>query len=149
MKPQSSCHYLPRSCPLLPLLECCSIQLGFPTPFFSHGHALASMSVACRPPCFAGILKEGSQCPHLRFYAPGRLLQLSRGLPTNLILDHPLTLSSWTPSFLLFFEYVAVQIAVLPLFLALLPPSHFVVLPLHCLFLRSYFHSLHYPHPSI
>jgi hypothetical protein len=43
---------------------------------------------------------------------------LSR-LPSNLILDHHLTMSSWTPSFLLFFESVVVPTAILP------PPSLF------------------------
>jgi hypothetical protein len=68
-------------CPLSPFLECSSIQLGLPMLFLSHNHALASMSVACRPPCFAGILKQGSQGPYLRFVFPNRLVQLSRGFP--------------------------------------------------------------------
>lgn len=116
-------HYLLRSRHLLPLLQWSSIQLCLPTPLLSGGHALGSMSVACRPPWFVGFLKQGSQYPHLGFHTPSCVLQLSRGLPTNLKLDHPLMMSSWTPSFLLFVEFVAVPIAVLSPFLALLTPN--------------------------
>ena len=149
LKPQSWSHYLLRSRLLSPLLQCSSSQPGLPTLFFFRSHALALMSIVCHPPYFVGILKHGSQYPHLGFQALGRILQLSRGLPTNLNIDHPLTLSFWMPLFLLYFESVVVQSAILPPFLAFLMPSHFVVLPPHCIFLHRYLHLLYFLHPPV
>jgi hypothetical protein len=140
LKPLYWRHYLPRSRPLSALLECFSNLRGLPAPFLSRGHALALMFVVLCPPCFAEILKQGSQHPHLGFLRMGLLLQLFCGLPTNLISNLPLPLSSWTPSFFLLLESLVVPTLVL----ALLTPSQFVVLPPCCL-LRRYFHYLHFP----
>ena len=94
--------------------------------------------------CFAEIFKQGSQHPHLGFQCMGFLLQLFRGLPTNLMSDLPLSFSSWTPLFFLLLESLVVPTSVL----ALQAPSQFVVLPPRC-FLCRYFHYLHSPFPPI
>jgi hypothetical protein len=136
-------HYLPRSPPLSALVECSSNPRGLPATFLSRVHALALMLVVFRPPCFADFLKHVSHYPERGFQFLCLLLQLFLSLPPNSIWDLPLPLSSWTPSFFLLLDLLAVRTPVL----AHLTPSHFLVLPPR--FLRRYFHYLHFPHPPI
>jgi hypothetical protein len=108
----------------------CAIPLPRPRP---------RLDVCCVPPA---LLRRNLEAG-VTISTLSLLLQLFRGLPTNLISDLPLPLSSWTPSFILLLESLAVPTPVL----ALLTPSQFVVLP-RCL-LRRYFHYLHSPQPPI